>query len=200
MVVIGAVLSVVFASGTFAPFTDSDTISGGVKAATADINLKDDVAAHPALVFDTAAICQNMTDDATDVDAGATAYASTLREHGAGEFDIVMLGIGPDGHIASLFPEAPALYDERVVIPVRGAPKPPPLRISLSAAAINNAREVWLVAAGEEKAGAVRMALEGAGSTQIPAAGVRGKSATKWLLDKAAASKIPVGLTRISSP
>jgi 6-phosphogluconolactonase len=142
-----------------------------------------------------------------DLDGAAARYAEELRsathheDHGpVPTFDILLLGVGPDGHIASLFPEAPALYDERVVIPVRGAPKPPPLRISLSAAAINNAREVWLVAAGEEKAGAVRMALEGAGSTQIPAAGVRGKSATKWLLDKAAASKIPVGLTRISSP
>jgi 6-phosphogluconolactonase len=145
--------------------------------------------------------------DGDDLDVAAERYADELRaaahheDHGPSpSFDILLLGVGADGHVASLFPEAPALYDERVVIPVRGAPKPPPLRISLSAAAINSAREVWLIAAGEEKAGAVRMALEGAGHTQIPAAGVRGRVATRWLLDRAAASKIPIGLTRISSP
>jgi 6-phosphogluconolactonase len=142
-----------------------------------------------------------------DLDAAAERYADELRAASRPEdhapvpaFDILLLGVGPDGHVASLFPEAPALYDERSVIPVRGAPKPPPLRTSLSTVAINSAREIWLVAAGEEKAGAVRMALEGAGSTQLPAAGVKGRAATRWLLDAAAGSRIPPGMTRISSP
>jgi 6-phosphogluconolactonase len=142
-----------------------------------------------------------------DLDSAAARYADELRDAAHPEdhapvptFDILLLGVGPDGHVASLFPEAPALYDERTVIPVRGAPKPPPTRLSLSMAAINSAREVWLVAAGEEKAAAVRMALEGAGSTAIPAAGVKGKVATRWLLDRAAASSLPAGLTRIASP
>ncbi|HVS67787.1 MAG TPA: 6-phosphogluconolactonase [Mycobacteriales bacterium] len=145
--------------------------------------------------------------DGEDLDGAAARYADELRAAAHPEdhspvpaFDILLLGVGPDGHVASLFPEAPALYDERTVIPVRGAPKPPQLRISLSAAAINSAREIWLVAAGEEKAAAVRMALEGAGATQIPASGVKGRAATRWLLDAAAASRIPAGLTRISSP
>jgi 6-phosphogluconolactonase len=108
--------------------------------------------------------------------------------------------MGPDGHVASLFPESPALYDDRAVIPVRGAPKPPPSRLSLSLGAINSAREVWLVVAGEEKAGVVQLALSGAGPTALPAAGVHGRSATRWLLDRAAASRIPTALTRIASP
>lgn len=142
-----------------------------------------------------------------DLDGAAARYAEELRaaahpeDHGpVPSFDILLLGVGPDGHVASLFPESPALYDERSVIPVRGAPKPPPLRISLSASAVNSAREIWLVAAGEEKAGAVQMALSGAGATAIPAAGVHGRMATRWLLDKAAASAIPTGLTRLASP
>ncbi|HWC34343.1 MAG TPA: 6-phosphogluconolactonase [Mycobacteriales bacterium] len=146
-------------------------------------------------------------DDGDDLDSAARRYADELsaaaqpEDHGpVPTFDILLLGLGPDGHVASLFPESPALYDERTVIPVRGAPKPPPLRLSLSTAAINSAREIWLIAAGEEKAGAVQMALSGAGPTAIPAAGVKGRAATRWLLDHAAASKIPVGLTRISSP
>ena len=142
-----------------------------------------------------------------DVDAAAARYADELARSSQPEdhadvpaFDVLLLGIGPDGHVASLFPESPALYDERTVIPVRGAPKPPPTRLSLSFAAINSAREVWLITAGEEKSGAVRMALGGAGPTQVPAAGVAGRVRTRWLLDRAAASRLPASLARIASP
>jgi 6-phosphogluconolactonase len=137
-----------------------------------------------------------------DLDAAAQHYAAELaaaahpEDHGGvPSFDILLLGLGPDGHVASLFPEAPALYDERRVVPVRGAPKPPPTRLSLSLATINTAREVWVIAAGEEKAAAARLALSGAGPTAIPAAGVNGRVATRWLLDKAAASRLPADLT-----
>lgn len=142
-----------------------------------------------------------------DLDEAAARYAKELEAsaHPEGHasvpaFDVLLLGVGPDGHVASLFPESPALLEERTVIPVRGAPKPPPSRISLSLEAINSAREIWLVAAGEEKAAAVQLALSGAGSTAIPAAGVRGRAATRWLLDRAAASAIPADLARIASP
>lgn len=145
--------------------------------------------------------------DGDDLDAAAERYADELataarpEDHGgAPGFDILLLGLGPDGHVASLFPESPALYDDRPVVPVRGAAKPPPLRISLSLATINTAREVWVVAAGEEKATAVRLALSGAGPTAIPAAGVSGRLATRWLLDRAAASRLPSDLARMASP
>jgi 6-phosphogluconolactonase len=145
--------------------------------------------------------------DGDDLDAAADAYAAELaaaaqpEDRGAApSFDILLLGLGPDGHVASLFPEAPALYDERRVVPVRGAPKPPPTRLSLSLATINTAREVWMIAAGEEKAGAVRLALSGAGATAIPAAGVSGRLATRWLLDRAAASRLPSELARSDRP
>jgi 6-phosphogluconolactonase len=107
-------------------------------------------------------------------------------------FDVLMLGMGPDGHIASLFPEHPALYEkDRSVVGVHGAPKPPPLRVSLTLPAIQTAREVWVVAAGGEKAKAARLALSGAGPVLIPAAGARGRSRSLWLLDRAAASEVP---------
>jgi 6-phosphogluconolactonase len=145
--------------------------------------------------------------DGDDVDAAAQSYADLLARSARPEdhapvpaFDVLLLGVGPDGHVASLFPETPALHDERLVVPVRGAPKPPPTRLSLAFAAINSAREVWLIAAGEEKAGAVRLALSGAGAHQVPAAGVRGRSRTLWLLDRAAASRLPAALARIASP
>jgi 6-phosphogluconolactonase len=146
-------------------------------------------------------------DTGDDLDAAAAWYAAALaaashpEDHGpAPTFDILLLGVGPDGHVASLFPETPALYDERAVVPVRSAPKPPPTRLSLSLAAINCAREVWLVAAGEEKAGAVRLALSGAGPTAVPAAGAKGRAATRWLLDRAAASRLPADIARPASP
>jgi 6-phosphogluconolactonase len=146
-------------------------------------------------------------DDDLQPEAAAEQYAAELarasrpEHHGAVPmFDVLLLGVGPDAHIASLFPEEPALYDERTVVAVRGAPKPPPTRISLTLPAIRSAAEVWFVVSGDDKAGAVRMALSGAGEVQVPAAGARGRQRTLWLLDRAAASQLPPGLERIASP
>ncbi|MFD3947841.1 6-phosphogluconolactonase [Streptomyces sp. NPDC058579] len=143
----------------------------------------------------------------SDVEAAAEAYAAELAaaagpEHyrsaaaAAGgpvpSFDVLMLGVGPDTHVASLFPELPAVREtERTVVGVHGAPKPPPVRISLTLPAIRAAREVWLLAAGEDKAKAAAIALSGAGEIQAPAAGAYGRSRTLWLLDTAAASELP---------
>ena len=117
--------------------------------------------------------------DGPDPEAAADRYAGELRAAaqpqdrvGVPEFDVLMLGIGPDAHVASLFPGLPALYEEdRTVVAVRGAPKPPPVRLSLTLPAIRAASEVWILASGSEKAGAVRLALSGAGPVQVPAAG-----------------------------
>ncbi len=145
--------------------------------------------------------------DGDDPEAAAARYAEELahaarqEDHGpAPAFDVCLLGVGPDGHIASLFPEKPALYDERSVVAVRGAPKPPPTRISLTLPVIQGSHEVWAIVAGEDKARAVAMALSGTGTTQIPAAGAAGRDRTLWLLDRAAASSLPTGLGRIASP
>ncbi|KIF73942.1 6-phosphogluconolactonase [Streptomyces sp. 150FB] len=138
----------------------------------------------------------------SDVEAAAAAYATELvaaarpEDHASvPSFDVLMLGVGPDTHVASLFPELPGVREtERSVVAVRGAPKPPPLRISLTLPAIRAAHEVWLLAAGEDKAEAAEIALSGAGEIQAPAAGAYGRSRTLWLLDAAAASKLPRGL------
>jgi 6-phosphogluconolactonase len=107
-------------------------------------------------------------------------------------FDLLLLGVGEDGHVASVFPEHPAAYETRAVAGVRGAPKPPPNRVTLTLPALNTADEVWLLATGEEKSGAVGMALTGhAGPVQLPAAGVRGVERTLWLVDRAAAHEVP---------
>jgi 6-phosphogluconolactonase len=106
-------------------------------------------------------------------------------------FDVLLLGLGPEGHVASIFPGSPAARDEHPVVAVRDCPKPPPTRISLGFSAINSAEEVWLIVSGEGKAEAVGRALAGAEPDELPAAGVHGTRATRWLLDTAAAGKLP---------
>ena len=112
-------------------------------------------------------------------------------------FDVVLLGVGPDAHIASLFPEQAGIREkELTVVGVRNSPKPPPERISLTLPAINTAAEVWMVVAGEDKAGAVGLALAGANPVQVPASGPAGRSRTLWLIDENAASRVPEQLVR----
>ena len=83
---------------------------------------------------------------------------------------------------------------------MRNSPKPPPTRITLGFEVIQGSREVWAVVAGEDKAKAVGLALSGAGQTQVPAAAAHGRDRTLWLLDKAAAGRLPATLGRIASP
>ena len=146
--------------------------------------------------------------DGPDPEAAAARYAGWLLAASQPEdhsqvpsFDVLMLGIGPEGHVASLFPGMPALYEEqRTVVAVHGSPKPPPTRLTLTLPAITAAREVWILASGEEKAGAIRLALSGAGPVQVPAAGARGRQQTLFLLDRAAAAHVPAQLGRHASP
>jgi 6-phosphogluconolactonase len=134
-----------------------------------------------------------------DPESAAAAYAALLasaarpEDHGAVPcFDVCLLGVGGEGHVASIFPGTPAVYEaDRAVIAVHGCPKPPPTRITLTLPAIGRAHEVWLMTTGPSKSAAVAMALGGAGEVQVPAAGARGQRRTLWLLDKAAAANLP---------
>ncbi|WP_433548200.1 6-phosphogluconolactonase [Streptomyces sp. CA-294286] len=145
--------------------------------------------------------------DYEDADSAAAAYAAELAAAAAPEdhgpvpsFDVLMLGVGPDTHVASLFPEHPAVREtQRTVVGVHGTPKPPPTRVSLTLPAIRAAREVWLLAAGEDKAKAAALALSGPGEIQAPASGAYGRARTLWLLDAAAASELPKSLYPPSS-
>jgi 6-phosphogluconolactonase len=101
-----------------------------------------------------------------------------------------MLGVGPDGHVASLFPGHPGLADERPALPVRDSPKPPPVRISMSFPTLARARQTWFLVTGEGKASAARRALAGTDRREIPAAGVRGLDRTLWFVDAGAAHEL----------
>ncbi|MEZ0163595.1 6-phosphogluconolactonase [Kineococcus sp. LSe6-4] len=133
--------------------------------------------------------------DGDDLDAAAARYAAELLQHGEGAevpaFDVLLLGMGPDGHVASLFPAHPGLArDESSVVGIRESPKPPPLRVSFTFGAIARARQVWLVAAGAEKAAAVARGVAAGDVSETPAAGVAGTERTLWLIDEAAAGDL----------
>ena len=132
------------------------------------------------------------SDGELTVDDAAAAYGATMREHGAGSFEVLMLGVGPDGHVASLFPGYPQLdVDDRVAVGVTDSPKPPPERVSLTFSALNRSRSVWFLVSGEEKSEAVARALAaGTDVHDTPAAGVSGQDETIWFLDRESASRL----------
>ncbi len=110
----------------------------------------------------------------------ASAYEAVVRSLPG--LDLVLLGVGPDGHTASLFPGNPALEASGLVVGVRDAPKPPPERVSLTLEALRSARRVLVLASGADKAEAVRRAAEGA----VPAGMIEH---AEWLLDEAAGGR-----------
>lgn len=130
-------------------------------------------------------------DEFVTAEEAAAAYGDDLRTHGSGAFEVLMLGLGPDGHVASLFPGHAALdVNDTVAVAVHDSPKPPPDRVSLTFGALNRSRAVWFLVSGAEKASALAAALAGGDVHEIPARGVVGQVETLWLVDEAAASAL----------
>jgi 6-phosphogluconolactonase len=119
----------------------------------------------------------------------ADEYAATLPDE---PFDVVLLGVGPDGHVASLFPQHARLHEtERACVELFDSPKPPPVRITMTFPTLSRANSVWFLVSGEEKSDAVGRALAEEGTVdETPARGVRGRQETVWLLDQQAASRL----------
>jgi 6-phosphogluconolactonase len=140
------------------------------------------------------------SDGGLDLDAASDAYAAELRAAAVDGaeypvFDITFLGVGPDGHIASLFPERGGIREEtHTVISVRNSPKPPPERLSLTLPVINSSERIWLMLAGADKASALGLTLADASVFEVPAAGVRGRRSTRFLVDQDAAAEVPENL------
>jgi 6-phosphogluconolactonase len=135
------------------------------------------------------------SDDVATPEASAEAYAAALAEAGSPAFDVLLLGMGPDGHIASLFPHRSGIQvTDRTVIPVRNSPKPPPERLSLTRPVLNASQRVWLVLAGADKASALGLALAGASRDEVPVAGIKGRRRTVFFVDADAAAEVPEGL------
>lgn len=141
------------------------------------------LAAH--IPLDPARVHPMPSSDSVDLRQAAAEYASELDDT---VFDICLLGMGGDGHVASLFPGHPS-FDRRApsrVVGVTDSPKPPPERLSLTVPTINESAQVWLVVAGGEKADAVTRAI--GGDQRLPAAAVAGRDRTVWFLDADAAA------------
>ncbi|GAB3930007.1 6-phosphogluconolactonase [Microlunatus endophyticus] len=173
---------------------------GDERFVAADSDDRNDQAALAALVpalplTDTNLNPMPADDGQISLDEAALAYGAEL---GNTAFDICLLGVGPDGHVASVFPDHPSFEvslqaeADTPVIPVRDAPKPPPLRISITHRVINRSAEVWFTVSGSDKADAVGWAVTG--NKQVPAGAAHGTERTLWLLDEAAAARIPVDL------
>lgn len=162
----------------FVPTGDPERNAGPALAALAGTMTVDAARTHP----------MPAAGGNADLDTSAATYA---KELGDTVFDICLLGMGPDGHAASLFPDHPSFDPGTTlnVVGVRNAPKPPPNRISLTLPTINRSREVWFLVTGEDKADAVRRVFEG--DVTLPATGVKGADRLLWFVDEAAAQHLP---------
>ena len=125
--------------------------------------------------------------DSTSIEEAAKSFASEL-EGLKPDFEFVLLGMGEDGHVASLFPGSESKAFGDYVVVEQNSPKPPKMRLSLSMKVINSAKEVMFLVSGIEKAQAVSDAITGVGN--LPAGDVSGLISTLWLLDEDAASMI----------
>lgn len=123
----------------------------------------------------------------SDPDQAAVAYTEEL---GRRRFDICLLSLAQDGHIADLYPASPGLSEQTAsVVGVIDAPNEPKERITCTLQTINDSTEVWVLASGYSRADAVAEAFTP--NSELPAALVRGKKYTHWFMDEKAASKLP---------
>ena len=116
-----------------------------------------------------------------DAAAQFAEYVDAVKPH----FDLVFLGMGPDGHINSLFPGKPIPAAGVQIVAEHDSPKPPPQRLTFTYEAMNAADEIWFTVAGADKADAVNVAF-GDDPTALPVGRVRGVNKTVWFVDQTA--------------
>lgn len=157
--------------------------------------LLDHVALDPARVHPMPAAGEGLT-----LEEAAERYAAELRAAApTGQtlpaIDMFYLGVGPDGHINSLFPGTDAIRERtRTVLAVRNSPKPPPERLTLTLPVVNSAARVVAMFSGAEKGAPLGLALAGANADEVPVAAVLGRRKTIFHVDADAVAQVPSGL------
>ncbi|PSL39526.1 6-phosphogluconolactonase [Labedella gwakjiensis] len=171
----------------------------------ADHEDRNDVKARRALIdhIDQPSTCVHAfasSDAGLTLDEATSAYADELAAHAESDsglpiFDITFLGVGPDGHTASLFPDRAEVNErEATVVAVRNSPKPPAERLSLTRHVLNSSQRIWVEMSGSDKASVLGLALAGASYAEVPIAGIKGRKRTVFFVDRAAASEVPDSL------
>lgn len=133
------------------------------------------------------------SDEVSDLDEAAVAFNQEVKKFASADgfihFDITLLGMGPDGHIGSLFPDRPFDFEGVSIVAEHNSPKPPPKRLSFTYQAFNASDEVWFVAGGSDKADPVSVAFS-TEPQRLPVGRVAGRSKTVWLLDRLSSSRL----------
>lgn len=131
--------------------------------------------------------------DGVDVHEAAIRFQQQIAPEGSWpEFDLAFAGMGPDGHVLSVFPgRDEARATEPGILPVTDSPKPPPERLTMTIPLLNRATRVWMVVAGADKAAAMGLALADMNPAEVPAAGLHGTQSTKIFIDQELANALP---------
>ena len=127
------------------------------------------------------------SDQGLSLDEAANLFAAELASLKP-QFDLAFVGMGPDGHICSLFPGKSEIAAGVKVIAEHDSPKPPPQRLSFSYEAMNEVDELWFVVAGADKSSAVAVAF-GDNPEALPVGRIRGASKTIWFVDQTAGNE-----------
>ncbi|XP_037545009.1 6-phosphogluconolactonase [Nematolebias whitei] len=144
-------------------------------------------------------------DSSLSVGDCAEDYSRKLKEAFPGDsfpvFDLLLLGMGPDGHTCSLFPDHPLLEEtKKIVAPISDSPKPPPQRVTMTFPVVNSALCVAFVTTGGSKAPVLKEVLENRESSVFPAARVvPTKGELFWLIDEPAAASLTIQVERLGS-
>lgn len=165
---------------------------GDERYVTSDSADRNAVQARKALLSKVAIVEANVhefpaSDSGLSLDEAANLFSAEVKMH-TPHFELALVGMGPDGHVCSLFPGKPVADPEAWVIAEPDSPKPPSQRLSFSYRAMNSVNEILFVVAGADKSPAMKQVFDEA-AEKLPAARIAGKNKTIWFVDQTAGNE-----------